>query len=317
MTSSPEPFEIEGADGGPLRGDLYGASALTAHRAAGASQAAGASCAVLLCHGFRGYKDWGFIPLLASTIAAEGIPAAAFNMSGSGIAGHDGAFIERERFRRNTYAAELEDIDRVARWLAARAGSAPSSSRAGAAQSASRAGAAPGAIRLGLIGHSRGGAMALIYAASHPEVRTLVSLAAPSRVGVWPDRAFEAWRAHRPHIVHDFRTRTELELGPEILEDIERSRARYDLHAAAASLTIPYLVVQGGRDRSVPAQEGRTLASWGPPATTELAIIEGAGHSFQAGDKIRRTPPELLAMVELVTAWVRRTMMRGAGESRP
>jgi pimeloyl-ACP methyl ester carboxylesterase len=284
VISSPEPFEIEGADGGPLRGDLY-AAPLAGPRA------------VLLCHGFRGYKDWGFIPLLASTIAAQGTPVATFNMSGSGIAGPDGAFTERERFRRNTYAAELDDIDRVARWLRQRLDA--------------------GDPALGLMGHSRGGAMAVLYAASHPEVRTVVSLAAPSRIGVWPDAAFEAWRDHRPHIVRDFRTRADLELGPEIYDDIVKCSAAYDLHRAAASLTIPFLVVQGDRDRSVPLEEGRTLASWGPRETTELAIIENAGHSFQAGDKIRRTPPQLLEMIERVSAWVRRTMEPGARRARP
>ena len=286
MISSPEPFEIEGADGGPLRGDLY--AALTSEPRA-----------VLLCHGFRGYKDWGFIPLLASTIASQGTSVAAFNMSGSGVATADGAFTERDRFRTNTYAAELDDIDRMARWLR------------------QRLDASGPAFRLGLIGHSRGGAMALLYAASHPEVRTVVSLAAPSRIGVWPDAAFEAWRDSRPHIVRDFRTRAELPLGPEIYGDIQRNSVRYDLRPAAASLAIPYLVVQGDRDRSVPLEEGRTLASWGPRETTELVIIHNAGHSFQAGDKIRRTPPQLLEMIERVSAWVRRTMEPDARETRP
>src|SRR5262245_177069 len=221
VISSPEPFEIEGADGGPLRGDLYEAATSQPR-------------SVLLCHGFRGYKDWGFIPLLASTIASQGTPVAAFNMSGSGVVGADGSFTERERFRKNSYAAELDDIDRVARWLRQRLDA--------------------GHLSLGLIGHSRGGAMALLYAASHPEVRTVVSLAAPSRIGVWPDAAFEAWRDRRPHVVRDFRTRAELPLGPEIYDDIVQGGAGYDLHRAAASLTIPYLVVQGDRDRSVPIE---------------------------------------------------------------
>lgn len=286
MISSPEPFEIEGADGGPLRGDLYAAETNEPR-------------AVLLCHGFRGYKDWGFIPLLASTIASQGTSVAAFNMSGSGVATPDGAFTERERFRKNTYASELDDIDRAAMWLRRRLDARESG------------------FSLGLIGHSRGGAMALLHAASHPEVRTVVSLAAPSRIGVWPEAAFVAWRDRRPHIVRDFRTRAELPLGPEIYDDIQRNGARYDLRRAAASLTIPYLVVQGDRDRSVPLEEGRTLASWGPSGTTELAIIQGAGHSFQAGDKIRRTPPQLLEMIERVSAWVRRTMEPDAREARP
>jgi pimeloyl-ACP methyl ester carboxylesterase len=288
VISSPDPFEIEGADGGPLRGDLY----------QGVTHGGGPR-AVVLCHGFRGYKDWGFIPLLASAVAAQGATAVAFNMTGSGIVGEGGAFVERERFRKSTYAAELEDLDRVARWLSRRI----------------TEGDRPAA--LGLIGHSRGGAMAILYAASHPQVRTVVALAAPSRIGVWPDAAFEAWREGRPHVVRDFRARAELPLGPEIYDDITRNGARYDLERAAAALTIPLLVVQGDRDRSVPVEEGRVLASWGPSATTELAIIEGAGHSFQAGDKIRRTPPQLLEMIERVSAWVRRTMEPDARGARP
>jgi pimeloyl-ACP methyl ester carboxylesterase len=297
VISSPEPFEIEGADGGPLRGDLY--QGVTHGGATPYESRTAEPRAVVLCHGFRGYKDWGFIPLLASTIASQGTTAVAFNITGSGIVGADGAFVERERFRKSTYSAELEDLDRVARWLSRRiaAGDRP--------------------VALGLIGHSRGGAMAILYAASHPEVRTVVALAAPSRIGVWPDAAFEAWREGRPHVVRDFRARAELPLGPEIYDDITRNGARYDLERAAASFTIPLLVVQGDRDRSVPVEEGRVLASWGPPATTELAIIEGAGHSFQAGDKIRRTPPQLLEMIERVSAWVRRTMEPDAREARP
>jgi pimeloyl-ACP methyl ester carboxylesterase len=276
VTSPPEPFEIEGADGGPLRGDCY-------HPPADARDA------VILCHGSRGYKDWGFFPLLASRLTEEGFLAVTFNFTDSGISGASGAFDEPDRYRRGTYGSELTDLGRVVDWVAGRTEG-----------------------RLGIAGHSRGGAIAILHAAEDPRVRCLASLAAPSRIGVWPERYFDAWRRGEPVTLGDFRTRTQLELGPEIYEDLERNRGRYDLVPALKKIACPLLVVQGDKDRSVPVEEAREIASHVPSALCELHVIEGAGHGFEAGDTIRRIPPQLTHMVELVAAWMRR-WIRGRG----
>jgi pimeloyl-ACP methyl ester carboxylesterase len=299
VTSSPEPFELEGADGGPRRGDLYhpepGAAAGASDPGAALGGTPPGRPVVIHCHGSRGYKDWGFLPLLASRIAEEGLPAVTFSFTDSGISGRGGAFDEPERYRKGTYGSELEDLRRVADWVALR-----------------HAGADGSAPRLGIAGHSRGGAIAILHAAGDPRVRCLASLAAPSRIGVWPDRYFEAWRRGEPVMVRDFRTRSELRLGPEIYEDLERHRSRYDVGAALESIECPLLIVQGDRDRSVPVEEAREIASRVPAVLCELHVIEGAGHGFQAGDEIRRIPPQLAHMVELVTAWMRR-WLRGRG----
>ena len=46
-------FELLSADGGPLRGEV---------RTAGGGEG---RPAVVICHGFKGFKDWGFFPKLA------------------------------------------------------------------------------------------------------------------------------------------------------------------------------------------------------------------------------------------------------------
>ncbi|HEU4334388.1 MAG TPA: hypothetical protein VFT32_07835 [Candidatus Eisenbacteria bacterium] len=289
----PAPFELTGHDGGPLRCDLYAPDAAISGRA------------ILLCHGFRGYKDWGFLPFLATRLADEGFPVVAFSTSASGVTDRAGTFGEKERFRRGTYGGDLEDLRRVADWTAGRIAAAapvpgPRADAAGAAEP----------VRLGIAGHSRGGALALLHAAEDPRVAAVAALAAPSRIGVWPDAYFEAWRRGEPVEVYDFRTRGTLLLGPEILADLERERegGRYDTARAGARLRAPFLVVHGTRDALVPLEEARALAALAPAATTELRVIEGAGHSFQAGDELRRTPPPLLEMVESVAAWMRRRL---------
>jgi pimeloyl-ACP methyl ester carboxylesterase len=244
---------------------------------------------VILCHGSRGYKDWGFLPLLAARIVEEGLLAVTFSFTDSGISGRMGAFDEPERYRKGTYGSELEDLRRVVDRVASRL-----------------AEAGPGEPRLGIAGHSRGGAIAILHAAGDPRVRCLASLAAPSRIGVWPNRYFEAWRRGEPVTLRDFRTRSELQLGPELYDDLERNRSRYDIAAALERIECPILIVQGDQDRSVPVEEAREIASHVPSILCELHVIEGAGHGFQAGDEIRRIPPQLAHMVELVTAWMRR-----------
>ena len=41
--------------------------------------------AVVIVHGFKGFKDWGFFPPFAERVARAGMTAVTFNMSGSGV----------------------------------------------------------------------------------------------------------------------------------------------------------------------------------------------------------------------------------------
>lgn len=289
-TFSPEPFEIEGADGGPLRLDLY----------APPTPASGPP--VILCHGFRGYKDWGFIPLLATRLAEEGMPAVAFSASGSGVRDRDGAFVEPERFRRNTYGREIADLGIVVEWTLKRA-------RARDRRTASAGADAP--LRAGLVGHSRGGTLCLIHAAADPRIGCVATLGAQSRLGIWNPEQIAAWERDEDVSIYDFRTRTHLSVGPDLWNDFKRNRDRYDVPTAVESLEVPLLIAHGDHDRVVAPEEARRIASHAAAAMTELRIIEGAGHTFQSGDRIRRTPPQLLDMVEAVTAWMRRWLPSG------
>jgi len=68
--------------------------------------------AVLLVHGFKGFKDYAFLPVFAERLARAGFVAITASVSGSGVDG-DGAFTRLERFARNTYSRELDDLGTV------------------------------------------------------------------------------------------------------------------------------------------------------------------------------------------------------------
>ena len=46
---------------------------------------------IVICHGFKGFKNWAFFPLLAESLAYAGYIAITFNFSRNGIGALTGA----------------------------------------------------------------------------------------------------------------------------------------------------------------------------------------------------------------------------------
>ena len=88
--------------------------------------------AIVVVHGWKGFKDWGMFPPLAERLARAGFATITFNLSGSGVDDR-GEFVWPERFGHDTFTAELEDVATVVDALArGELGVAPPSShRAG------------------------------------------------------------------------------------------------------------------------------------------------------------------------------------------
>src|SRR3954468_19931325 len=70
---------------------------------------ASARPAVLVLHGFKGFKDWGMLPPFSQRLAQAGFSVVTPNLSGSGV-DDVGDFIHPERFGHNTFSAELNDV---------------------------------------------------------------------------------------------------------------------------------------------------------------------------------------------------------------
>jgi dienelactone hydrolase len=230
--------------------------------------------AVVVVHGFKGFKDWGLWPQLADRLARAGFSAVTFNLSGSGV-DDSGEFVFPERFGHNTFSAELQDLRRVVDAL-----------------TGGELGVAP-PTGIGLLGHSRGGGMSVLFAAGDERVKALATWAAISTVERWPEPQRAAWRKAGVSPVKNARTGQVLPQYPDILDDIERNAAALDIEAAAARIAVPWLIVHGSQDESVALLEGERLAAAAPRARTRFLPIAGAGHTFGAAHPWRGATPEL------------------------
>jgi len=254
-TTLPETFEIGGALG-PIRGDIY--------------RDTDAKGGVILCHGFKGFARWGFFPHLGRRIAVAGMNAIVFDFSGSGIGEDRESATEEERFRNNTFSAELSDLDNVITF----------------ARKENLVGA-----RHGLFGHSRGGGVAILRAATDPYVGALVTWAAISNVRRWKKAESDEWRRRGYADIENSRTGQVLKLGTDLLDDVERNGSgSLDIEAAAKKITAPWLIFHGSEDETVGQEEAKRLYEWSGHA--KLNILEG-NHGFGARHPLLDVSPAL------------------------
>ena len=259
-------FTLEPRDGDVIRGDVRLPEG-------GGASGFGVESAVVVVHGFKGYKDWCFFPHAADRLAGDGHAVITFNFSRNGVGSDLQSFSELEKFAADTLTLEVEELRLILDGVF----------------DGSLLGAPP--QRVGLLGHSRGGGTSVVAAAEDGRVASLVTWAAIATFDRWTDEAKKTWRRDGRIWIPNLRTRQQMPLDLTLLEDFERNRDRLDILAAARRLEMPWLVVHGTDDDTVDAKDALALAEGGPDV--EVRWIEGAGHTFQARHPFESTPPEL------------------------
>ncbi len=277
-------WSIPGSDGQPIWGNT--------HLPASDGKPIGV---MVLCHGFKGYKDYGFVPLLAQSAADRGLIAHRFNFSHSGMTPKIETFERPDLFERDTWSRQIHDLRAVIE--ADASGVLPG-------------GQVNGTLPLVVYGHSRGGVTALmttalLYADSAaPPARQPLGVIAASA----PD---SSCRLHEDDI-HRLRQRGYLEtpssrtgqvlrIGKDWLEDWEQNRNQYDPLDAVKRIGCPVLLVHGQDDATVDVQASLNLAA----AAGERAVVElipQASHTFNCPNPLPLgdpPPPPTRRMVDV------------------
>lgn len=219
---------------------------------------------VVLVHGFKGFMDWGFFPHLSRRLAAAGFVVVSLNTSGSGVGDDPLVMDDDEGFFNDSYSRQLEDMARVREFARGLPGVDPA--------------------REVLMGHSRGGGMAVISASEHAPA-ALVTWAAISDADRFDDGMKARWRADGFLEVPNARTGQVHRMGLAGLEDFERNSERFDIGAAAGRLEAPLLAVHGLEDATV--NYGAAVMLSERAKRGEALLIEGADHGFGATHPLR------------------------------
>lgn len=235
---------------------------------------------VVFCHGFKGFKDWGPFPEWGRRLAEAGFVAVHFNFSYNGVSPeHPTEFTELDEFAENTYTRELDDLNTV---LDAVADGQPT-------------GVPVDTDRIGLMGHSRGGGIAILQTARDRRVRALVTWSAVSGfVERFTDEQIEEWTTQGYTEVVNSRTGQRMRLNRTLYDDALAHRDELDIQSAAAEIDVPWLIVHARDDESVAFEEAEVLKEANPEA--ELVEAHG-GHTFGGAHPFEGDVPESLAAV--------------------
>ncbi len=246
------PFVIRNASGDIIHGNVH-----LPEKVEGAP-------VVVLCHGFKGFKDWGFFPCTADRLAQEGWCAVRFNFSHNGVGEDFLNFTEMELFAKNTFSKELEDLEAVI-------------------QSVCEHQIIPNTAdtkKLALLAHSRGGGIALIKASEDSRVKSIVTWASISTFDRWGEQTKRMWRENGFIEVINTRTKQIMRMNNTLLEDLTLNKKRLDISSAIKRLKKPLLIIHGEQDVSVPCEESRTLYNEADKSLTEIEIIPNTDHTF-------------------------------------
>jgi uncharacterized protein len=229
---------------------------------------------VVVVHGFKGFKNWGFFPWLGHRLAEHGLAVCRFNMSRSGIGDDPETFGRLDLFERDTYSIELADLRLVVEHAQRRFPGLPTM----------------------LLGHSRGGGIAILGAQDVPGLSAVIAWSPISRCDNWDEATLNDFRTKGFTEVLNQRTKQVMRISRDVLDDFEANRERLDIVRAAEQLRVPMLVVHGARDESVPVASGRLLASRAKDAS--LLVIGNGTHTFNAIHPLVHVPFELTLAAE-------------------
>jgi len=255
-----------------------------------ASSQSGRRPTIVICHGFKGFMEWGFFPYLAQLLSDRGLTVVRFNFTGSGMQPGDAHVTDEGAFSSATFSRDLDELI----FLLAAVGDTV------AADIVDR-------DRLGVLGHSRGGGTALL-AAAHPDwsesLRALVTWSAISTFDRFSAEDKEIWRQRGSTPIVNARTGQELQIDRLVLDDLEARLTELDLLAAAQRRQAPWLLVHGEDDETVPVTEARDLAT-AATGNTRVVLIPDAGHTLGAVHPFTGPTPQLITALNATQSWLR------------
>jgi pimeloyl-ACP methyl ester carboxylesterase len=210
-----------------------------------------------------GFKDWGYANYFGDFFTGKGFCVLTFNFSHNGIGENKTELTEFEKFSKNTFTLEVEELDEIV--------------------NAVYQGEFGKMINpeITLVGHSRGGAIALLTALKNNIVKVVVTWGSVATLDRYTDRQKKKFREKGFMTVLNPSTKVKMKISTLILDDIETNKdTTLNIKNAVKKLQKPLLIIHGEKDMIVKSNEAKEIYSWSNKNISELRIIPNTGHTF-------------------------------------
>lgn len=236
---------------------------------------------IIYVHGFKGFKDWGFVPYMSDYFAKSGFFVITFNFSHNGVGENLLEFDEPDKFAKNTLSLEVSELNEIIN--AYQGGFFGESSGKG----------------IGIIGHSRGGAISLFVGSERNEVKAIAAWSSIAKLDRFTPRQKEEWMKNGFFEVVNSRTNEVISLDTSLLEDIEKNRlSSLNLEQAVKNLNKPLLIAHGEQDLTVTLDEAKMLYEWSEEDKSETYFIPATGHTYGIKHPFEESNPAFDSLLE-------------------
>lgn len=214
---------------------------------------------VIVLHGLKGYKDYGFIPILSHDLCDAGMLVHRFNTSTSGMTNETDRFAREDLFSLDTWNRQVEDIVRVV-------------------QAIGNDELEGNGLPIFIIGHSRGGASALLATGRHGSELNLAGVITINAI----DRCLRMTKTDQDDLLDrgyiitpSARTKQDLRIKSTWLSEQLDDPDGHDVLLQASKIACPVCVIHGEQDEAVDLSAGRAIAN---ACNTDVKVLDSGNH---------------------------------------
>lgn len=243
---------------------------------------------LLILHGFKGFKNWGFFPYISRHLCELGYATFTINFSLNGVTDDIGDVFDVDKFANNTLSRELYETETIIHWLI---------------NDQIKKLEIQWNNKLFLLGHSRGGGISALTNSMNEYVSASVHWASVGKFGRTTPRQNERWKEMGKLEIPNSRTGQMLYQNYTYFEDLLENKEKLSIINAVKKTTKPMLFIHGSEDLVIRPQEVSLLPELNPQKIVHYKEINQTGHTFSVQHPMNAIPEALTIALNMTSSF--------------